>query len=209
MTKKLRSLKKHWQKPRGLILAATAVIIAIVGLVAITIFSSMLAKITATADFGYAAYYAARTCLYQADNLDMSAISTGVGCTVGKAINFADSTELSTVCNDVGEANTILTLGSYCSCTTQILQTNANSYDIAAVGRCNASGVRTDDEGSYTVTINKAINNCESCAQFCSGGQLAQGASCVTSCGKNCNSCCHTGASSPACDGTPPVCQNP
>jgi len=202
MTKKLRSLKKHWRQPRGLILAATAVIIAIVGLVAITIFSSMLAKITATADFGYAAYYAARTCLNYTDNLDMSAISTGAGCTAGKAINFADSTELSTVCNDAGEANTVLSLGSYCSCTTQILQINANSYDISAVGRCNASGVRTDEEGSYTVTINKAINNCESCAQFCPAAPLLQGAVCVTSCGKTCNSCCNSGALQPYCNGT-------
>lgn len=205
MSKKLKSFKKNCQKPRGLILGITAVVAAITLLVVATVYSGLVNKMKETADYGYATYYAARTCLSQVDALDPSNMSTDIGCTAGKAVNFVDSTQLSTVCDYIGEPNTVLSLGDHCSCTTQILQANANSYDISAVGVCNSATSDRTVDGGYTVTINKAISNCESCAQFCKAGKLNFGDSCVTSCGKTCNSCCNGGPSTPFCNGT---CQN-
>lgn len=204
MTKKSSGFKKVFQNKRGFIIGAALAVVTISLVAALGVASMLLYKVANT-DYGYGAYLAADTCLHQFDSLQPDGVNMGAGCVAGKAIDFTNSTASSIVCDNPGTANTLVSLGSNCSCLAQITSVNGNStYDIVTTGRCDLSGTRTTADNGYSVSISQTINGCQTCSQLCPtpGGT---GNPCVTNCSVACNSCCGLGVP-PTCNAGTGVC---
>lgn len=208
MTKNLSGSKKIFKNKRGSILPITLAIVAIAGLGAIVTLSTMLAKITYNVDYGHAAYFAANTCLSQTDNLSKNI--DPVTCVAGTDIDFAHSSDTQIVCASQGESNTIRQIGD-CTCTTQILSDNVNSFEMTSRGVCpsnSVSGSRAG-ENKYSVSITKTISGCLACSDICQDlGSVAVGGVCGnTRCAVACDLCCANQATVPPCNRTTFLCQ--
>lgn len=197
MTKKSNVFQKVFSNKKGSILAVVSLVAAVLVVSLLVVAGALLYKVANSTDLGDQAYYASKVGITGLDRLQPHGFpapgNVSATCVNGTGIDFTNSTVNSIVCLPLGNTGTVLSVGSKCSVTVRILQTNTSpsSYSVISNGKCNASGVRTADN-SNSVSIIKTINGCETCAQFGTG--LTTGNPCVTSCGQSCNSSCASGS---------------
>lgn len=164
----------------------------LLSVIVLAMFSSMMARITYTVDYGQAAYYAATACLEKVDDYPISNNVLDASCTTGDvvAIDFSASNSTSIVCDQAGEAATVLALGSNCSCIAEINDvSDTSAYPITVTGECSESGNR-GDENSYRVSINKTLSGCPTCTQMCPVPGSGNVGDPCGACGVPCDNCC-------------------
>ncbi len=192
MTKKTNDFKKRFTNKRGIGILSVTLAISFISLGVISYLATTLFEVANSSglDKGLQAYYTARVCRDKFDNLQPNPLNFGASCVYGTGINFSDSTNTSITCTNLGSDSTVVTVGD-CTCTAQYLGAVTNFYSMTFTGIC---GSRQDDNDKYSVSINKNIYSCETCAQMCSvpGGI---GAPCNTSCTPpvSCGTCCQSG----------------
>lgn len=186
-------MSRGFNNKRGSILAITALIIAVLGAGMLYVSYGMLARVTSAVDFSHAAYYAAAACMHKFDNYQP--YSGNFGCTDGDAVDWTNSTDSSIVCALAGTTDTVLAVGSFCSCTTEFLTTDdPTTYSTVSAGKCNPTGTRTDDVGAHVVSIEEAVSKCPTCDQLNPLPPYLEGHVCGdVACGITCPGVCDTG----------------